>query len=241
MPVAVVTGGGGGIGGACARTLAREGFAVVLLGRTEASLQVVQEQIRATSGEASSFVADVRSWERIQELAGQLQERYGGVDILVNSAGGQFHAAATEISPNGWSAVVETNLTGTFYTCKALHDLLAETRGSIVNDVANVWQRGAPQMAHSGAARAGVISLTRTLALEWAPERIRVNALSPGLTDTAGLRNEAVDLDAKAARVPLKRWATPEEVAETAWFLAGPTGSYITGAVLVVDGGLQLA
>jgi citronellol/citronellal dehydrogenase len=241
MPVAVITGGGGGIGGACARSFSREGYAVVLMGRTEESLRSVAEQIRDSSGEASTFVADVRNWDRIQELADQLKEQFGSVDILVNSAGGQFHAAATKISPNGWSAVIDTNLTGTFYMCRALHDLLADGTGSVVNVVANVWQRGAPEMAHSGAARAGVVSLTRSLALEWATDGIRVNALSPGLTDTAGLRNEGADMEAKAERVPLKRCATAEEVAEAAWFLAGPTGSYITGTVLVVDGGLQLA
>ncbi|MHB8328089.1 MAG: SDR family oxidoreductase [Acidimicrobiales bacterium] len=238
--VAVITGGGGGIGGACARLLAGRGFTVFLVGRTSESLDAVRLAIEGASGRAVSFPADVRDWDRVQRLVEQVTTSYGRVDVLINGAGGQFHAAVNDISPRGWSAVIDTNLTGTFHMCRAMFPLLEASGGTIVNVVANVWQRAAPLMAHSGAARAGVVSLTRTLALEWAAYGIRVNALSPGITDTAGLRNYQPNLDERVARVPLQRAASAEEIADAAWFLAGPTGRYITGETLVIDGGLQL-
>lgn len=133
---------------------------------------------------------------------------------------------------------MDTNLTGTFFACRRLFPLLAHRGGAIVNVVASVWQRPFPGMAHSGAARAGVVSLTRTLALEWASHGIRVNALSPGFTDTPAFRSRVGDLSGPAARVPLRRVASVEEVADAALFLARST--YTTGEVLTVDGGFQL-
>ena len=187
--------------------------------------------------EATGFdwvVCDVRDAERLAEVASSLDD----VGALVNCAGGQFAAAADEISANGWRAVVETNLTGTWNACRAFHGALAANGGgAIVNVVANVWQRAAPGMAHAGAARAGVVSLTRTLAAEWAPQ-VRVNALSPGPVDTPALRAYG-DVDATAATLPLRRLGTPEEMAEAVRYLLAAT--YVTGTVLVADGGHQLA
>jgi NAD(P)-dependent dehydrogenase (short-subunit alcohol dehydrogenase family) len=197
----------------------------VVIGRTRETL------------EATGFdwvVCDVRDAERLGEVASSLDD----VEVLVNCAGGQFAAAADEISPNGWRAVVETNLTGTWNACRAFRaGLAADGGGAIVNVVANVWQRAAPGMAHAGAARAGVVSLTRTLAVEWAPE-IRVNALSPGPVDTPALRAYG-DVEVTAAPLPLRRLGTPEEMAEAVRYLLAAT--YVTGTVLVADGGHQLA
>ena len=236
--VAVITGAGGGIGGACVRLLSAQGFSTILVGRTLETLESVARQVQPEA-ETIPFVCDVRDPERVARLAQEVEARFGRVDLLVNSAGGQFSAPAQDITTNGWSAVVSTNLDGTFYVCHALFPFLREAKGSIVNVVANIWQRAAPTKAHSGAARAGVVSLTRTLALEWAGLGIRSNAVSPGVTDTPGLRSHTPDLEPVVAQVPLGRAATAEEVAEAVLFLA--RASYITGEVLVVDGGLQLA
>jgi len=235
QPVAIVAGGGSGIGQACALRLAREGWRVILVGRTEAKLDAVVEEIAGAGGAAEAFVGDVRDWDRMAELAALVET--GGLDLLINSAGGQFAAPSAELSAKGWHAVVDTNLTGAFYLCRQLFPALSERRGAVVNVVANLWQRGAPELAHSAAARAGVVNLTRTLAVEWAPQGVRLNAVSPGVTDTPGLRRYAKHEEA-LAKVPLGRAATVEEVADAILFMA--RSAYITGEVLAVDGGLQL-
>jgi NAD(P)-dependent dehydrogenase (short-subunit alcohol dehydrogenase family) len=235
---AVVTGGGSGIGAACAMRLAAAGHLVVLVGRRSEPLEQVAGEITASGGAAHAFPADIRDWDRLGELADAIAGWSDRVDVVVNAAGGQFHAPADQLTPNGWRAVVDTNLTGTFLVCRRLFPLLCRHGGAIVNVVASVWQRPFPGMAHSAAARAGVVSLTRTLALEWATHGIRVNALSPGFTDTPAFRAQAGDLSGPAARVPLRRVAAADEVAEAAMFLA--CSAYTTGEVLTIDGGFQL-
>jgi NAD(P)-dependent dehydrogenase (short-subunit alcohol dehydrogenase family) len=237
-PTAVVTGGGSGIGAACARRLASTGHSVVLVGRRPQPLEQTRDAIAGDGGTARVFPADVRDADRVSELYDAIRGWTDRVDVVINAAGGQFRMPAEELTPNGWRAVVDTNLTGTFLVCQRLFPLLCHRGGSIVNVVANIWQRAAPGMAHSGAARAGVVSLTRTLALEWAGRGIRVNALSPGLTDTAALRAELGDLSGPARRVPLQRLAAPEEVADAAMFIV--SSPYITGEVLTIDGGSHL-
>jgi citronellol/citronellal dehydrogenase len=198
----------------------------------------VAGRIGEAGGVAHAFPADIRDWDRLGELREAIDGWSGRVDVLINAAGGQFHAPAERLTPNAWRAVVDTNLTGTFFVCRQLYPLLARAGGAIVNVVASVWQRPFPGMAHSGAARAGVVALTRTLALEWADQGVRVNALSPGFTDTPAFRSQVGDLSGPAGRVPLRRVASADEVADAAIFLARST--YTTGEVLTVDGGFQL-
>jgi citronellol/citronellal dehydrogenase len=233
--LAVVAGAGSGIGQGCALRLAGMDYRVVLVGRKEEKLAATATQIEAGGGRCEMFSCDVRNWDRLGELNAHLAER--GVDVLINCAGGQFLANAVDISRNGWQAVVDTNLSGGFFLCRQLYPALKRRSGSVVLVVANLWQRAAPGFAHSGAARAGVVSLARTLAIEWAPDRIRVNAVSPGVTDTSGLRNYPHHAET-TRRVPLGRLGTVEEIVDAILFMG--LSPYITGEVLTIDGGLQL-
>jgi len=231
--VAVVAGGGSGIGRATALKLAEQGFRTILVGRKKDNLDETVSLIRQAGGKAESFPGDIRDWDRMAELATLLEPE--GLDLLINSAGGQFPKPSAELSKNGWKAVVETNLDGAFFLARNLHGALAKRRGAIVNIVANIWQKGAPLVAHSAAARAGVVNLTRTLAVEWAKEGIRVNAVSPGFIDTPALQSQYLEM---LDTVPLGRIGTVEEVADAIIYMA--QAPYVTGEVLTIDGGLQL-
>jgi citronellol/citronellal dehydrogenase len=231
--VAVIAGGGSGIGQGCALELAEAGYHLVLVGRDQVKIDAVAAAIADRGGSAQAFQADVRDWDRLDELRALVEP--SGVDLLINSAGGQFAAPAAELSRNGWQAVVDTNLSGSFFLCRQLYEPLRARRGGIVMVVANLWQRPAPLLAHSAAARAGVVNLARTLALEWAADGIRVNAVSPGFTDTPALLDR---YQAMLDRVPLGRIGAVDEVVEAILYMGRAT--YITGEVLTIDGGLHL-
>jgi citronellol/citronellal dehydrogenase len=233
--IAVIAGGGSGIGQGCAIRLAKNGYRVMLVGRTEEKLKATAHVIANAGGSASTFVADVRDWDRLGELNRLLADE--GLDMLINCAGGQFASPAASLSRNGWQSVIDVNLSGSFFLARQLYPALRRRAGSIVNVVADVWQRAAPTICHSGAARSGVINLTRTLALEWAADGIRVNAISPGLTDTPAVRKYNVPIDVSAL-VPLGRYGTVHEVVDAILFMGLST--YITGEVLTVDGGYWL-
>ena len=232
--IAVVAGGGSGIGQGCALRLAGEGWHVVLVGRGAEKLADTEARIAAAGGSAECFPGDVRDWERMGELGALFAK--GGIDLLINSAGGQFAKLAKDLSRGGWKAVVETNLDGAFFLSRQLYPALVRRKGAVVHLVANLWQRGAATMSHSAAARAGVVNLTQSLAIEWAADGIRVNAVSPGYIDTLGLLPEYKrDMESK---VPLGRIGTVEETVDAILFMA--RASYVTGEVLTIDGGLQL-
>ena len=240
----VVSGGGTGIGRAIARELASLGATVVICSRSLEHLEPARAEIADRGGSVSAFVCNIRDPESVERFFTQVVERHERVDGLVNNAGGQFLSPAEAISPKGWHAVVETNLTGAFLMSKAaLGSGMRERGGSVVNIVAEMW-RGFPGMAHTGAARAGVVNLTQTLALEWAPYSIRVNAVAPGVIDSSGLRTYPTEVQAQfasiAADTPAARMGTEREVASAVIFLLSPAASYISGATLRVDGASSL-
>jgi NAD(P)-dependent dehydrogenase (short-subunit alcohol dehydrogenase family) len=204
-----------------------------LVGRDPAKLETTVAEIRAAGGSAMAFQADVRDFNRLGELTTLVEST--GVDLLINCAGGQFAAPSAELSQNGWQSVVDVNLSGSFFLCRQLYAPLGKRRGAVVLVVANMWRRPAPNLAHSAAARAGVVNLMHTLALEWAPQGIRVNAVAPGLTDTPALLQQ---YRALADKVPLKRIGTVDEVVDAILFMG--RSPYITGEVLSIDGGLHL-
>lgn len=241
--VALVTGGGTGIGRAIAVKLGEMGADLVLVARRSGPLEDTAALLAAMGRKAWVETVNVRDPEAVEQLGETVRSRVGRLHILVNNAGGQFVAPTQAISPNGWRAVIDLNLNGTFYCCRTFAPLIeASGGGSIVNIVAAIYHRGSPGMAHSAAARAAVVNLTQTLAVEWARRGIRVNALAPGLTLTEAFINNypAETLKALEEATPLGRMGRPEEMAAAVAFLVSPDAGYITGQTLTVDGGLSL-
>ena len=238
----LVSGGGSGIGRAIALLFSRLGARVAICGRTPEKLERTAGFLRGKNRPVLAIPTNVREPEQVDALFRKVEAEFGGPHILVNNAGGQFPGQSIDFPVKGWNAVVNNNLNGTWYMMQRAAQLWREQQapGSIVNIVA-VTERGMPGVAHTVAARAGVVGLTRTVAVEWAPLRIRINCLAPGLTATEGLEvypPEAVKEFPRAN--PLKRPGSPLEMAEACVYLAGPSGSFITGEVLTVDGGGKL-
>lgn len=251
--VALVTGGGTGIGLGIATSLAEAGATVVIASRKPEHLEPSAEQLRARGAQVSAVEVNVREPESVTRMVERVSQQHGRLDILVNNAAGNFYAPSASLSPNGWRAVVETDLYGTFYCCQAAYPLMkAAGGGRIVSISMTLHYRGWPLMAHATAAKAGVDALTRTLALEWARDRITVNAVAPGPIPTEGVKKaftppgaDAPDLFGMerfaAETIPMGRWGTPADIGQMVTYLASPAGDWITGSVIVVDGGAWLA
>jgi citronellol/citronellal dehydrogenase len=237
----LISGGAGGLGRATAWLMGRLGARVVLTGRDEAKLSRAAEAMRTKGIDAGSHALDIREPEAVQALFDAVAAE-GGVDMLVNSAGGQYPQAAIDFSVKGWSAVVNTNLNGTWYMMQAAARQWRDTgrSGSIVNIVV-VVSHGLYGLAHTVAARSGVVGLSRAVAVEWAPLGIRVNCIAPGAVETPGWKvYTAETLETYPNSNPMKRVGTAWEIAEACVYLAGPASGYVTGEVLNVSGGSQL-
>jgi len=240
--VALISGGAGGIGRAVAWLFARTGAHVVVAGRNEEKLATLVAALRGSGWQASYTIVDIRDPASVARLYEKVLNDRGRLDIVVNSAGGQFPGAAIDFSVKGWNAVVDTNLNGTWHMMQgaARHWRAAGAKGSLVNVVV-VTNHGLHGVAHSVAARAGVIGLSRAVAVEWAPLGIRVNCIAPGAIETEGWKVYSPEARAAYPRSnPMMRAGTAWEIAEACLYLAGPAGSFVTGEVLTVDGGSRL-
>jgi 2,4-dienoyl-CoA reductase (NADPH2) len=242
MGTVIVTGGSAGIGLAIARRLAADGHGLVLVARRRGPLEEAAAALAADGARVSVADLDVRDAAAVDALV----EGLDTVDGVVNNAAGNFTCPAVDLSPNGFRAVVEISLFGCFNCSTAVaRRLIAEGRpGAVLNIVATYAWTGAPGVAHSAAAKAGMVAFTKSVAREWAPHGIRVNALAPGFVPTEGALAGLLPTEEARERmrdhIPIGRFAGAEEIAEPAAFLMSDRASYVTGAVLTADGGRSL-
>jgi len=237
--LALITGGGTGIGFATARELGGLGARVILAARDLERLEKAAEVLKAEGIEAHAHTVNIRDEKQVEALFEAIVGQHGLPDILVNNSGGQFEAPAVKISANGFRSVVDLNLNGTWHMSSAFGRRLLEAGkpGDIVN-IAIVVNNGAPGYAHSAAARAGVINLPKTLAREWGGAGIRVNALEGGTIDTPGLdQYDPAAIEAGIEKLPIARMGTAREMALAVVYLVSPASAYTTGSTLQVDGG----
>lgn len=245
--VAIITGGGTGIGKEVANQLGSVGANLVIAGRREEVLKETEEEFAGKGYRVLSVPMDIRDPEQAQLLVERAVDRFGKIDILINNAGGQFPKRVEELSPNGWDAVIRTNLNGTFYVTQAVGKMMIKqgTGGAITNMLVSFLHRGAPGIAHSVAARNGVFGLMKNLALEWAQHRIRVNSIGAGLFVTEGMKEEMASadpnfIDNTIQAVPLRRGGDIKELGWLATYLSCQASDYITGEFIIIDGGNSL-
>lgn len=239
--VAIVTGGGSGIGRCTAHELAALGATVALVGRTPEKLEAVAAEIAEDGGRASCHPCDIRDEAQVRAAVEAVLAQHGRLDALVNNAGGQYRSPMKAISTKGFEAVVRNNLTGGFiFMREAFNQWMGAHGGAIVNIIADIWH-GWPDFAHSGAARGGMFTLTETAACEWATAGVRVNSVAPGGIASSGFDTYAPEAKAKILEfpptVPLQRFGTEAEVSSAIVYLLSPAAAYVTGTCLRVDGG----
>jgi NAD(P)-dependent dehydrogenase (short-subunit alcohol dehydrogenase family) len=246
----IITGGATGIGFAVAREVARLGGQVIICSRKEEKLAPAVEQIRSETGRADAahyHVLDVRDAEAVEAMAAKVESDHGSIDFLMNNAAGNFVVPADQLTVNGWNSVIGIVLNGTFYCSSAVGKrmIAAQKGGVMLNVIANYAWTGGPGVIHSASAKAGVLALTRTLAVEWARHKIRVNAIAPGPVDTPGaaerLFPDPMIMEGIRKTIPLRRFANLEEIAQAASYMLSDYSSYMTGENFVIDGGQWLS
>lgn len=238
----VVTGAGGGLGLAIASLFARLGATLAICGRNPVKLENAAEFLRSFGGEVLTQEMTIRDPEQAADFVEAVHDSFGRLDVLVNNAGGQFPQPALDYSVKGWNAVIDTNLNGTWWMMQSAAKKWVETgaSGNIVSIVADVW-RGMPGIAHTCAARAGVIFLSKSIAVEWAPHGIRVNCVAPGCCESSGFGNYPPEGAATFKESnPMRRAGDEWDVAEGVVYVAAPSGKFVTGEVLNIDGGQQM-
>jgi 3-oxoacyl-[acyl-carrier protein] reductase len=234
---AVVTGASSGIGRAVAERFAADGADVVVCSREQENVDPVAEGIREDGGSALAVECDVTDRDAVDALVEATVEEFGGLDVLVNNAGASFVAGFDDISPNGWDTIMDVNLGGTYHCTHAAAEHLKDDGGAVVNVASVAGQEGAPFMSHYAAAKAAIINLTRTLAMEWSGDDVRVNCIAPGFVATPGLEAQmGVSADEVDREEVDRRIGVSEEIADAVRFLASPAASFVVGETLTAGG-----
>jgi len=244
--VALITGGGSGIGLEIANAYARLGAAVMLVGRTEERVKFAADALTRAGLKAAARKCDVRNYDEVKAAVEAAVSEFGALDILVNNAAGNFVCPSSELSPNGFRTVIDIDLNGTFNGCHAAYPHLKASRhgGSIISIITMLGVTGWPGAVHAAAAKGGILALSRTLAVEWGPDAIRVNTIAPGpIGDTEGVQRMYIETgrgDLEAKKTALGRFGRKDDIANAAVYLASDLAGYVTGENLIVDGGRWL-
>jgi NAD(P)-dependent dehydrogenase (short-subunit alcohol dehydrogenase family) len=243
--VVVITGGGTGLGKEIAKQFARHGADIIIASRKMEHLEAGKTEIEKEGREVMIYQLDIREPNKVKEFCNAVFERYGKIDILINNAAGNFIYPSEKLPFAGWNAVIDIVLNGSFYCSQIFgKQMIAQRNGQILNILATYAWTGGPGVVHSACAKAGVLAMTRTLAVEWASHNIRVNAIAPGPFETQGANERLWPSneirDSIVNQIPAKRFTTTEEVAQAALYLVSPYSGYITGECLVIDGGAWL-